>query len=68
MFHMMLVNVKIDAIFVKGNTYQSNRLYWSFNFEWHSSNEVGKIVIVVLWRDHEKLLPSARPYTEKALM
>ena len=26
-----------------------------FNFEWHGQNKVGNVVILVLWRDREKL-------------
>ena len=31
------------------------RLFGLLNFEWHGQSQVGNIVILMLWRDPEKL-------------
>ena len=51
----MLVNVKLDDSWQKGLPFNVEDFIGLLNFEWHSQNEVGNIVIPVLWRDHEKL-------------
>ena len=55
----MLVNVKLDVSWWKILHFNVADFIVFFKFEWHNPNEVGNIAIIgilVLWRDHEKLL------------
>ena len=51
----MLVNVKLGLPFEKGLPFKAADFMVLFNFEWHGENEVGNIVILVLWKDREEL-------------
>ena len=51
----MLVNVILDISWQKGLPFKVGNFIALFNFEWHSQNEVSNFVILVLWRDCEKL-------------
>ena len=55
LYHMILVNTKIDIIWYKGIHYYIAAFTGFVNFECHSQNEVGNIGILILHRVCEML-------------
>ena len=50
----MLVNVKLVNIDKTEMPFNVTDFIRLFNFEWHSQNQDGNIVMLVLWRDRKK--------------